>query len=93
MDDDDWGFDEGSFEYNDYEHVGNDLSDEVNNGQRVRDLRMLIEMTPDALAARTGLSANDLLAIEAGMLHLEHDTALEIAAVLGVNLSDIWIES
>lgn len=91
FDDDDWGFEENSSEYNTYEHSGDDLSYEINNGHRVRDLRLLAEIGPETLAENTSISAQDLLAMEAGILQLDENSAKEIAAVLNVKLSDIWV--
>lgn len=91
MDDDDWTLDEESQEYRDYQSIGLDLSEEVNKGHHVRDLRMLIDVSPESLATMINITTNDLLAIEAGMLHLSADTAADIASALGVDLSDILV--
>ncbi|MFK7893865.1 MAG: helix-turn-helix domain-containing protein [Granulosicoccus sp.] len=98
MEDDIWIFDEEAFEndeYHDYEDYDDDridLSDEINNGHRVRDLRLLDGISAETLAKRINITVKELLAIESGMLHLDQMTAEDIADQLQVNLVDIWAE-
>ncbi|MBX2885756.1 MAG: helix-turn-helix domain-containing protein [Granulosicoccus sp.] len=91
-DDWDWDFDEDDNQIRVYDSQSNDLSEEINSGYRVRDLRELEGISVNEFSQECGISAADLMAIEAGMLKLDHQTAQLAARALGVNLSYIWDE-
>jgi len=90
-DEDNW--DEGDAYTGTRYEPGEDLSPVINNGQRVRDLRMLVDMTPGPRADFAMIRVNVLLAIEAGMMHLERPLAQLLADGIGVALSDVWVET
>jgi ribosome-binding protein aMBF1 (putative translation factor) len=92
MDDEDWDFKEDSYEYRNYESSGHDLSDEINKGHRIFDLRSLLNMSIESLSALSAISVQNLLAIEAGLLHLDRATAESIANAMDIELSDIWLD-
>lgn len=91
MDDEDWDFNEDTYEYRNYESSGHDLSNEINTGHRILDLRSLMDMSVESLAAQCSISVQNILAIEAGLLHLDRATAESIASALDIELSDIWL--
>lgn len=70
----------------------NHSNDESGNGQRVRDLRMMVDMSPEALADYALINVKDLLAIEAGVQPLERSLAQLLADGIGVQINDIWVE-
>lgn len=94
--DDDWGDEEWDsaeeFPGLDKQEDAELYADSLSNGQRVRDLRMMIDMSPEALADYALINVRDLLAIEAGVLPLERALAQLLADGLGVQVRDIWTE-
>lgn len=88
-DDEDWGLIETGGEHS---YEGLDLSEEINAGHRLRDLRSLAEVSAEELAQHANISAADLLAIEAGLISLEREVAIPLAEGLGVHLLDIWTD-
>ena len=91
MEDSDWDMEEDPQALARYQRDGQDLSPAVNQGQRIVDLRSLTGMSVAKFASVIGLPEKDLLAIEAGMMHLTPAQAEKIAAVLDVSYTDVWV--
>ena len=56
---------------------------------RMKDLRDIQGLTPEAVAARAGMSAEDYLAYETGTRDFSFSHLFNIAEVLGVDISDL----
>ncbi len=56
---------------------------------RIRDLREIAGLTPEAVAAQTGIPADEYLLYEAGEKDFSFSHLFNIASVLGVDISDL----
>lgn len=88
---DDRKLDEQSADIIRYNVEGNDLSAKIAQGQRLRDLRSLTNISPSDLADTVGLTLKELLALEAGLMTMRKAQALRLSGALGVKFSDIWL--
>ncbi len=68
---------------------GNDLSDSISVGGRVRTLRLAAGLSEQDLEDYAGVRKSDLLAVEAGLLLLDAAMAEQLAMVLGVTANEI----
>ena len=68
-----------------------DMSVSINAGQRISDLRNLIDISAIDLAKKCDISTLELLALEAGMMQLQPDLAQRLATEIGVDYSDIYL--
>lgn len=89
----DWFFQSNPDDLKRYQKEGRDLSPAINAGQRISDLRNLADVTTSELAEKTGISLQELLALEAGMMHLQPGLARRLAEQLGVAYSDLCVNN
>ncbi len=75
-----------------YRKEGRDLSDPINQGQRISDLRSLAELSVETLAERSDITPQTLLALEAGLQELRPALAVRLAENIGVSFSDLWVD-
>lgn len=68
-----------------------DLSSSINAGQRVSDLRNLVDISVSDLANRCDITTQELLALEAGMMQLTPAIATRLASNLGVKFEDLYL--
>lgn len=88
----DWHFTEQPVDINRYRGQGNDLSDSINQGQRLNDLRKLADITTEILAQQVGMTQDELLAIEAGLMVLRQAQAIKLAQALNVEFGKLWVK-
>lgn len=60
-------------------------------GNRLSDLRSTLDVCPKRLAAESGITTQELLAIEAGFQRLSPALAMKMTRLLGLQFSDLWI--
>lgn len=68
-----------------------DRSSSINAGQRVSDLRSLLDVSPQELAEKCEITTNELLALEAGLMQLKPALAERLAKQLGVEYTDLYL--
>jgi DNA-binding XRE family transcriptional regulator len=69
-----------------------DYSANLLQGQRLSDLRSELDIPPVQLAKSVGITTQELLAIEAGLMRLSATLALRLAREMGVRYSEFWID-
>ncbi|MFK7860674.1 MAG: hypothetical protein AB8B64_17775 [Granulosicoccus sp.] len=69
-----------------------DLSPSINAGQRISDLRGLADMSVPELSENCGITCQELLALEAGIMRLQPELAALLAETLGVEYSYLYVD-
>lgn len=91
--DEEWNTDNAEENLARYQRDGRDLSQTINQGQRIADIRGFSELSVDELAEKSGLKRSELMALEAGLQKLQPDQARQLAECMGVDFADLWVES
>ncbi|MFK8078920.1 MAG: helix-turn-helix transcriptional regulator [Granulosicoccus sp.] len=89
--DKDWIYESRKEDLARYLKDGIDLSSSINAGQRISDLRNLADISVQELAESCGISPQELLALESGIMNLNASLASLLARKLGVSDVDLYV--
>ncbi|MFK8082094.1 MAG: helix-turn-helix domain-containing protein [Granulosicoccus sp.] len=68
---------------------GNDLSDNITIGNKILQLRLNAGLSEQDVEDYAGVRKANLLALEAGLLELDKETAEQLAMVFGVDITEL----
>lgn len=90
LSDEDWEFTEPMTDMSQYRGSGNDLSVSTALGEKLNSLRCTAAMDTADLAEASGISEDEIMALEAGLMVLQPAQAHSLAVILRVEPGELW---